>query len=197
MTFLLSLLLATSAVALPRQSPPPSATSASSAQAVPQKAPDPEQKPADPETPPARELPVSVDRIKDALSRPPAIRLEDSQPVFRVEVIGRKITIEDILGPDYLKGPTPVAGGGPTHQEILDLVTPKDVQGYAAFSNKEAAVVAATSLGFQLALQGVQKALHKLQEAKAGHDREAARKEVQDALAELEKARVKAGLPPK
>lgn len=192
MTLLLSLLLATSAAAMPLQSGPTPAGPASSAQAAPQKPADPDGTP-----PPAAELPVSVDRIKDALSRPPAIRLEDSRPVFRVEVIGRKVTIEDILGPDYLKGPAPVAGGGPTHQEILDLVTPKDVQGYAAFNNKEAAVVAATSFGFQLALQGLQKAIHKFQEAKADRDREAARQEVQDALAELEKARVKAGLPPK
>ena len=190
MTLLWSLLLATSAAAASRQAgPPPSAASPQTAQqnpSVPGSASEP-----------VGELPVSLDHIRDALSRPPAIRLEDSQPVFRVEVIGRKITIEDILGPDYLKGPTPVGGGGPTHQEILDLVTPKDVQGYAAFSNKEAAVVAATSFGFQLALQGLQKAIQKLQEAKAGHDREAARKEVQDALSELEKARIAAGLPPK
>ena len=190
MTLLLSLLLATSAAAAPRQSGPPPSTPASSAPAAQQNLP------ATPSEP-VGELPVSLDHIREALSRPPAIRLEDSQPVFRVEVIGRKITIEDILGPDYLKGPTPVAGGGPTHQEILDLVTPKDVQGYAAFSNKEAAVVAVTSFGFQLALQGLQKAIHKFQEAKADRDREAARQEVQDALAELEKARMKAGLPPK
>jgi hypothetical protein len=195
MTFLLSLLFATSAVALPRQSPPPPATSGSSAQAPPQTSSDPDQKAVDPETSaPVGELPVSIDRIKDALSRPPAIRLEDSRAVFRVEVIGRKITIQDILGPDYLKGPTPVAGGGPTHQEILDLVTPKDVQGYAAFSNGEAMVVAATSF---LQAWALQKAIHKFQEAKSNREREAARKEVQDALAELEKARVKAGLAPK
>jgi hypothetical protein len=190
MTLLLSLLLATSAAATPQQSAP--SAPASSAQAAQQGPPD-----AGAASEPVGELPVSLDHIREALSRPPAIRLEDSQPVFRIEVIGRKITIEDILGPDYLKGPTPVSGGGPTHQEILDLVTPKDVQGYAAFSNKEAAVVAVTSFGFQLALQGVQKAIQKLQEAKAGRDREAARKEVQDALAELEKARIAAGLPPK
>jgi hypothetical protein len=195
MTFLLSLLLATSAAALPRQSAPPPATSASAAQAQPQTPADPAQKPTDPETPaPAGDLPVSVDRIKEALSRPPAIRLEDSRAVFRVEVIGQKLTIEDILGPDYLKGPTPVSGGGPTHQEILDLVTPKDVQGYAAFNNGEAMVVAATSF---LQAWALQKAIHKFQEAKSNREREAARKEVQDALAELEKARVKAGLPPK
>jgi hypothetical protein len=188
MTLLLSVLLVTSAAVVPPQSstPPPAAPSSSA--------------PATPQTPetdggePSAELPVSVDRIRDALSRPPAIRLEDSRAVFRVEVIGRKITIEDILGPDYLKGPIPVAGGGMTHQEFLDLVTPKDVQGYAAFSNGEALTVAATSFALQWALQ---RAIHKFQEAKQEREQEAARKEVQDALAELEKARIKAGLPPK
>lgn len=139
------------------------------------------------------ELPVSVDRIRHKLSEPPAIKMKTQGTVFRVEVLGRKPTIEDILGPDYLKGPVP-ASGGMTHQEFLDLVTPKDVQGYAAFSNKEAATVAATSFALQWALQA---AIHKFSEAKAEREREAARKEVQEALAELEKARIAAGLPPK
>ena len=138
------------------------------------------------------DLPVSLERIQRALSRPPAIRLQGERNVYRVEIIGRKPTIEDILGPDYLKGPTPA--GAPTHQEFLDLVTPKDFQGYAAFSNREAMTVAATSFALQWALQ---RAIHKFETAKQEREREAARKEVQDALAELEKARVKAGLPPK
>jgi hypothetical protein len=138
------------------------------------------------------DLPVSLERIKRDLSRPPAIRLHGDRNVYRVEVIGRKPTIEDILGPDYLKGPTPA--GAPTHQEFLDLVTPKDFQGYAAFSNREAMSIAATSFALQWALQ---RAIHKLQTAKQERDREAARREVQDALAELERARAKAGLPPK
>ena len=142
---------------------------------------------------PAGELPVSVDRIRDRLSQPPAIKVKTQGTVFRVEVLGRKPTIEDILGPDYLKGPVP-ASGGMTHQEFLDLVTPKDVQGYAAFSNQEALTVAVTSFALQWALQ---KAIHKFQEAKAEREQEAARKEVQEALADLEKARIKAGLPPK
>jgi hypothetical protein len=142
---------------------------------------------------PDGELPVSVDRIRQKLSEPPAIKVKTQGTVFRVEVLGKKPTIEDILGPDYLKGPVP-ASGGMTHQEFLDLVTPKDVQGYAAFSNNEAAVVAATSFALQWALQS---AIHKFQEAKADREREAARKEVQEALAELEKARIAAGLPPK
>jgi hypothetical protein len=140
---------------------------------------------------PPGDLPVSIARIRRALSRPPAIRL-DKDNVYRVEIIGRKPTIEDILGRDYLKGPTPA--GAPTHQEILDLVTPQDFRGYAAFSNREGMMVAATSFALQWALQ---RAIHKFETAREEHAREAARKEVQDALAELEKARIKAGLPPK
>src|SRR6476469_4210055 len=139
------------------------------------------------------ELPVSLARIQRKLSRPPAIQLEGDKQVFRVEVLGRKPTIEDILGPDYLKGPVP-SYGGMTHQEFLTMVTPKDYQGYAAFNNREAMTVAATSFALQWALQ---KAIHKYETAKQDREREAARKEVQEALAELEKARLKAGLPPK
>jgi hypothetical protein len=138
------------------------------------------------------ELPVSVERIQRALSRPPAIDVKAERPVFRVEVLGRKVSIEDILGPDYLKGPVPRAGM--THQEFLDMVTPKDYQGYAPYTNREAMSIAATSFALKWALQ---KAIHKYETAQQDREREAARKEVQDALAELEKARLKAGLPPR
>ena len=153
------------------------------------------QQPAEAQTTPIEpvpELPVSLARIQRALSRPPAIRLKGERLVFRVEVLGRKPSIEDILGPDYLKGPVPY--GGMTHQEFLNMVTPKDFQGYAAFSNREGLAVAATSFALQWALQ---KAIHKYETAKQEREREAARKEVQEALADLEKARLKAGLPPR
>ena len=81
-----------------------------------------------------------------------------------------------------------------THQEFLNLVTPKDVQGYAAFSNKQGLTVAATSLALQWALQ---KAIQKFNDAKEDRAREAAKKEVEDALAELRRARRAAGLPDK
>ena len=102
------------------------------------------------------DLPVDLDRIQRALARPPALKLETKRPVFRVEVFGRNPTIEDILGPDFLRGPVPY--GGMTHNEFLNMVTPRDVQGYAAFSNKQAVTVAATSFALQWALrQALQK----------------------------------------
>jgi hypothetical protein len=137
-------------------------------------------------------LPVNIERIQRVLSKPPAIKLETERSVFRIEVFGRRPTIEDILGPDFLKGPVPA--GGMTHQEFLNMVTPKDVQGYAAFDNKQGLTVAATSFALQWALQ---KAIAKYKDAKEERARQAAKREVEEALAELRRARRAAGLPDK
>lgn len=200
MTFLLPILFsALLAQAPPQQgSGPADAIQAAARAERPRAAPGSttaEQSSSAAEEPPdeqAPDLPVSLSRIRRGLSQPPAIKLNGDRVVFRVEVLGKKPTIEDILGPDYLKGPVPNAGM--THQEFLDMVTPKDVQGYAAFSNREGMMVAATSFALQWALQ---KAIHKFETAQQDREREAARKEVQEALADLEKARAKAGLPPR
>ena len=136
------------------------------------------------------DLPVDFERIQRALEREPAIRVEERATKFRVEIFGTKPTIEEILGPEFWRGP--VAYGGMTHQEFLNMVTPKDVQGYAAFDNKQGAVVAITSFAFQYALA---KAIKKFNEAKKEREREEARQEVAEALEALRQARRKAGLP--
>jgi hypothetical protein len=181
MTVFLCVAVAAMVQAAPQQSP-----SADPPQAIDQKAPA-EADPAD--------LPVSLPRIQRQLAQKPLLRPASEKPVFRMEIFGRKPTIEDILGPDYLKGP--VSRGAMTHQEFLAMVTPRDVQGYAAFSNGEAFTVAATSFGFQLAMQGLQKAIRKFEEAREDRARESARREVLDALSALQEARRKAGLAPK
>jgi hypothetical protein len=157
------------------------------APSAPAAAPVPPQSTIDPDA-----LPVNIDRIQRRLSRPAAIRPESSRAVFRTEVFGRSPTIDEILGPDWRKGPTPY--GGMTHQEFLNIVTPKDVQGYAAFDNKQAMVVAATSFAMQWALR---QAIKKLDDAKTARQKAAAQKEVDEALAALRKARRDAGLPDK
>jgi hypothetical protein len=81
-----------------------------------------------------------------------------------------------------------------THQEFLDLVTPNDVRGYAAFSNGQGMMVAATSIALQWA---VLKAIDSLKVAKDQRAKERARKEVEDALEALRRARRAAGLPDK
>jgi hypothetical protein len=145
------------------------------------------------------DLPVSLERIQKKLARDPAIKVdilpvetESGLPTYRVQVDAPKLTIEQILGPDYLRGPVPY--GGMTHQEFLDMVTPTDVKGYAAFTNKEGVTVALTSLALQWALKT---AIQEFREARDERAKEAARKEVQDALEALRKARRDAGLPDK
>jgi hypothetical protein len=135
-------------------------------------------------------LPVSVDRIQRKLSKTPQIRPSEVTPVFRVEVIGELPPIEVLLGPDYLVGKTPAAGM--THQEFLNMVTPEEFRGTAMFTQKEAITVMATSLALQWALQ---KAIQKYRSATQEREREAARKEVEEALEALDKARAAAGLP--
>jgi hypothetical protein len=135
---------------------------------------------------------VSLERIQEAISRPPAIKPSTNRPVFRVEVFARKPTIEDILGPDYLRGPVPNAGM--THQEFLNMVTPDEFRGMAMFTNKEAMTITATSIALQWALM---KAVDKLKDARDERAKNAARQEVIDAMNALEAARKKAGLTPK
>jgi hypothetical protein len=140
----------------------------------------------------ADDLPVSIDRIERALSSPPAIELKEQHPVFRLEVYGRKPTLEDVLGEKFWVGATPY--GGMTHQEFLDMVTPKLAQPYAGFTGRPLVEVTALTLAEQWVLK---QAIHKFQSAASQREREAARKEVLDALAELEKARRAAGMDAK
>lgn len=147
--------------------------------------------------PASDELPVSLKRIQRALTKTPAIRLlqpttRDGRQVYRVDIEGEKIDIQALLGRDSLRAPA--SYGGMTHQEFLDLVTPNDVKGYAAFSNGEGMVVAATSIALQWA---VLKAVDKFKQAQDARAKEQARKEVEEALAALRKARAAAGLPDK
>lgn len=170
------LVLAIALTPLPgAQAPPPPSTQA------PAK-PDPNTAQIDPD-----DLPVSLERVQRALARTPMLRFDaKDRPVFRVQVFGEKPTIQEILGPDWTSGPVP--HGSMTHQEFLKMVTPEDVQGYAAFSNGEGATVATTSLLLQWTLQ---KAIQKYRETKDERAREAARQEVLQALEALEKARAK------
>jgi hypothetical protein len=146
---------------------------------------------------PADDLPVSLSRIQRALSAPPQLKLlepswRNGRPFFRVDIEGTKIDMQTLLSKEALRGAVPY--GGMTHQEFLNMVTPAEVRGYSAFSNAQGMTVAATSVALQWA---VLKALDAFKKAKDAREEEAARKEVQDALEALRKARRAAGLPDK
>jgi hypothetical protein len=146
-------------------------------------------------TPPptaAPDLPVSIDRIQRALSAPPPIELKEQNPVFRLEVFGRKPTLEDLLGEKFWIGPTPY--GGMTHSEFLNMVTPELARPYAGFTGGHLLAQAALTLAEQWALK---QAIKRFRNALSDRERASARKEVMEALVALEEARRKAGLAPK
>jgi hypothetical protein len=141
---------------------------------------------------PDEQLPVSLDRIQRALSTKPGIDLKEQHPVFRLEIVGRKPSLEDILGEKFWLGPAPY--GGMTHQEFLDMTTPKLAQPYAGFTGGYLLAETALTLAETWALKS---AIRKFRTAINDRERDAARKEVLDAMASLEKARRAAGLPEK
>lgn len=130
------------------------------------------------------DLPVSISRIQRALNGPPPIALKEQHPVFRLEIFGRQPTIEDVLGEKFWIGPTPY--GSMTHQDFLQMVTPKLAQPYAGFTGKYLVAETALTLMEQWALKS---AIRHFRDAKGEKERQAARKEVLDALAALERAR--------
>jgi len=150
----------------------------------PQQAAEPAQQPTT-----TADLPVSLERIQRALAAPPPVEFKEQHPVFRVDIYGRKPTLEDLLGEKFWVGPVPY--GGMTHQEFMDMSTPRELQPYGGFTGKYLVAQTALTLAEQWALKA---AIHKFKDAKSNHERDAARKEVLDALAELEKARKAAGL---
>ena len=127
---------------------------------------------------------MSIERIQRALAGPPPIQLKEAHPVFRLEIFGRKPTIEDILGERFWIGPVPY--GGMTHQEFLEMVTPKMAQPYAGFTGKYLVAETALALAETWALKT---AIRKFRDAHDERAREAARKEVLEALAALDRAR--------
>jgi len=103
--------------------------------APPQSPTAPVQKPAqDPPT-----LPVDIDlrRIKGKLDAPVRIRIDDGRIRFYAEAVAHApISFKELtVNFDLRNGPVP--GAGMTHQEFLNMVTPKDLYGSAGIKPLE------------------------------------------------------------
>ena len=87
------------------------------------------------------ELPVSIDRIRQALERPPLFPVQSSSnlPTFRVDVQERN-RLQDILSTlDFSSGPTPAGGihAAEMQRVMFPSVSNPLRQPYAAFSQPE------------------------------------------------------------
>ena len=126
------------------------------------------------------ELPISVDRIEDDLRTPPAISLESTRPLFRVEIVAprpRWLPDIDWLGTTERVGPMlPIPS---LHDQYLARVTPPEARLYSAFEGAELFQVMVTSL-----IQGLMapKVASALKDAARKRREEEARREVDEAI---------------
>jgi hypothetical protein len=114
----------------PAPAPPDGSAAAASAPPAAQRPP-----------PTAEDLPVSIDRIRKALERPPLFPVQGplNQPLFRVDVQERN-RLQDILSTlDFSSGPTPAGGTYAAEMQRVMFPTVSNPlrQPYAAFSQPE------------------------------------------------------------
>ncbi len=139
-----------------------------------------------PDTQGPPDLPVSLDKIRTALERPTAGSLSkavDRQPTFRVEIRERQKLEELISTLDFKSGPIP-AGGIYAFEQQRMLTPSVDnplAQPYAAFNQGQLLTILVENLvGKYLA----GKAIDSITKAQRESAEAAARREVQDAIAD-------------
>ncbi|HUF48739.1 MAG TPA: hypothetical protein VMM93_13060 [Vicinamibacterales bacterium] len=88
---------------------------------------------------------VDLDRIREAVSRDPAIKVDDGLVRFYLQINAPRVTIADLMKDEDLKH-APVAGAPITHREFLAMVTPKEVYGGGGIRPTELAQMAITGI---------------------------------------------------
>lgn len=121
----LALFYAGATTLLAQSAPPPKppADPPSSSSTAPSSAPDG----TSPNSGFSLPLPVDVKRVKEQAERQPAVKLDEQQLRFYVLILAKEPRFEDFVGSyDLRNGPT--KGGAPmTHQEFLNMVTPREL----------------------------------------------------------------------
>lgn len=158
-------------------------------QLVAQSQTTPSQQPTGPQPPPATaqtpvtapEATTNLDRIRQALNREPAIKIEDHRLRFYVEIVAKWPTFREFIGNyDLRNGPT--RGSGMTHQEFLNHVTPRDFYGSAGIKPTELLQFAVVNwLGQTLA----KKAIESFRNARDESELRAIRERIERELAAL------------
>ena len=139
-------------------------------------------------------LPVSLDKIKEALEQTPVInfRALDERPTFRVQIRERR-RIEELLATlNYKTTPAPAGGlyGYEMQRQMWPSVDNPLRQPYAAFNQPELVTILVENLvGHYLA----GKAMNAITTAERAHAEAAARNEVRQAVTEYCSAQPGAG----
>lgn len=134
---------------------------------------------------PPPSLPVDLSRIKEGLSAPVTIKLDDGKVRFysKAEAPEGKTFSELSVNFDLKNGPVP--GAGMTHQEFLGMVTPK--LRYTSGIGEQLKVLA-WGVAEAGAFWGVRKLYQELQETKDERRKEELRKQIDRELAAIKAA---------
>jgi len=101
-----------------------------------------------------------LERIRAAVTREPALKIENGQLRIYVEVIGNWPSFAELSkGFDYLHGPTGLDANPMSHQEFLNMVTPHDMYSSAGIKPGEVVTMAAVNVVGQWAIA---KAINKI-----------------------------------
>ena len=143
----------------------------------------------------APELPTSVERVREHLSREPAIRL-DTQPIYRLEVNEWRPRYWDLQSPfDFEVGPRNATTQW--HNEFLAMTTPDEVRMYSGMqSSAETAQLVATGMIFAGAMKLVRSGVERWRDGRREGKLREAREEVDAALAAWEAANQGPGVRP-
>jgi len=127
-------------------------------------------------------------RIRRALEAEPAVRINDEQLRFYMQILVRKPTFAEFAkGYDFKAGAT--RGGNPmTHNEFLAMVTPREMQSQVGITAPETLTIALTNW---MAQTLVKWAFQDLQEAKDEREVQEIRDRIERELAALRVAEVR------
>jgi len=143
-----------------------------------------QQQPPPPQPPASQQLPVDLEKIREALTQNPQARLNTDELRFYVDIIGRIPTFEEIVGDfDLKKGVVP--GAGMTHEEYLAMVN-REWNTSGAVPGIEALQAALTNFAL---LSLVKKAYQEFKEARTERERRAIQERIERELRDLEKRR--------
>lgn len=131
------------------------------------------------------DLPVSLDRIREGLSHPSVLRLDDGRARFYVDVYGQLPKIETFFeGFDFTPGPVPTTPQ--VHSDFLAMVTPRDL-------HSSAVTPALDQLQSALLQWLFKAAVGHASEARADYEIRRIREQIRRELDELERRRRAAG----
>jgi glucose/arabinose dehydrogenase len=132
--------------------------------------------------PPASQTSTDLDRVKAQLQRPPTLKLDEDQLRFYVEVVAKQPSIADLIGSyDLINGATK-GGAVMTHQEFLNMVTPRDFYGSGGIKSHELLQFALTNW---LGQQVIKRALEDIRNARTEREVQEIRQRIERELAAL------------